>query len=436
MTSSVDTRLMPHQTTAVDWLLAHPRSGLADEMRVGKTAPALVAAQQAGTAQLLVLCPAVAVGMWHRAVQQWAPKLLGRVSVLSYDTYARNKSLREGVLAILPDTVILDEFHYLKTPSSLRTKRVLGTTSTTSELMQGAERVWCLSGTPMPNHAGELWTVFRHVFGEEKSYYSWVQHYTNFTYPQWGGMKILGNRKDTLPELRAKFRQFFLRRTFAEVFGDETSPFHWNAVSVDAGELPKALREMEASPEVRAIVDRIVEGKEDTAADDIHLATLRRLTAEAKLPAVLNYVKDELDSNPTRKLLVLGHHTDLLRGLADRLEAYGAGLITGATPGSARDKVIEAFQSNKTKRVVVGQIQACGTGVDMSAADAVIFAETLWNPGDNVQAANRARHMNKEAPIPVDVLGLSGSVDDAVARTRMRKLKMVSEVLDEERGVG
>lgn len=405
--------LDPHQVESVAWLLSHPRGGIADEMRVGKTAPTIRAAVAVGARRVLVVCPAIVVSNWYRQITLWTPREMvgkARWDVVSYN--------RLGMVRPGYDTVIFDECHYLKTPTAKRTLAAYGDPMGTGALIQHAERVWLLSGTVMPNHAGELWTHFAALFGETRSYGSWLHRYVDVAITPYG-IRPLRNKRETIRELRTKVREHFLRRTFAEVHGDGVDPLVWNVVPLDGTALPPAFHD---DPAVEAVAAAIREGREP---DEAHVSRLRRLVASVKASAVIAYLK-ELRAGGQRPL-VLAYHRDLIAEVA---EAFDAPTITGDTPLPKRDAAMAAFQSGAAP-VIVGQINACGTGVDLSRATCVVMAEEVWNPGDNVQAAMRAVHRDKKGPIPVDVVTLAGTIDDAVTRVRHRKEGMIRDVMDD-----
>lgn len=422
--------LDPHQEVAVDWLLAHPRGGLADEMRVGKTGPTMVATARAGAARVLVLCPAHVRAVWREAMRTWGTG--GAMwEIESYDRYANNARRRAELEAWAPDTLILDECHYLKTKGAKRTRAIYGTGCAGSPLLAAATRVWLLSGTPCPNGPHELWTHWRALFGEKRSYYQWVRHYCRIAHTD-HGVKVLGIRKVALPELQATFRSRFIRRRFREVHGTDT--LIWNVVPVSPNKVSREARTFLGSARHRELLDAL-QGATDLAGRKAELeeplATLRRLTVDIKASLTVQHVKGYLE-DPTARVLVLGYHREALGQVAEDLAAagYPTAMIRGGMDDAGKERATVAFQTGEA-RVLCGQIAACGSGIDLSAADAVVFAETVWTPGDNLQAAMRSQRRGKTHPVPVDVLVLEGSIDEAVERVKVRKIRTLEHTYDE-----
>ena len=146
--------LYPFQETGVDWLVANKRAYLADGMGLGKTVQAIDAASCLGVERPLVICPASAVPVWKEMWHEWGmPSVAETVRVVSYTKFVRYPAEDKD----WHDLLILDEAHYCKNMVAQRTKAALG-------LAHRSSRVWLLSGTPMPNHVGELYAPLRAVW--------------------------------------------------------------------------------------------------------------------------------------------------------------------------------------------------------------------------------------------------------------------------------
>jgi SNF2 family DNA or RNA helicase len=425
--------LDPHQVAAVELLSRSKRGGLFDQPRVGKTAPAIVAANKVRAERVLVLCPAVAVVNWQTQIVLWSRDRACLWEIESYDTYARNAKRRAQLEEVFePDLVILDEAHYLKNRSALRTKAIYGERCKgDTALLKTAEYVWALTGTPMPNHPGELWTHFRALAGEELSYGQWVDRYC-ITRPTAFGDQIVGIKQTMLPELREKVKNFARRLTFKAVHGNDKEPLLWNTVPVGGKGLPAAVKAAEGEKGVAKALEALKEGRKPTAEEEVELTKWRRVVSLVKAPLVVEYITDYLDADPRTKVLVLGWHTEALEAIDRGLAKYSAGIITGKTTRDVREKVRIRFQTLADKRVVTGNIQACGTAIDLSAATLVVFAELVYVPGDNEQAAMRAVNRDKQGVVPVDVLALAGSSDAGAMAAQVRKQRMQEQVYSTE----
>ncbi len=174
--------LYDYQEEGVNFLVAEMRRYLADGMGLGKTPQACVAAAEVGSRNTLVACPASAIANWHREWKDWGPA--EKVQVISFDMLRRYGY--EGS----PDLTIIDEAHYAKTPLALRTKAAMAAA-------RQSPRSWLLSGTPMPNHPGELYAPIAALWPEELerigvyTHAQWFNHFCKW-YPTQYGKKVYG----------------------------------------------------------------------------------------------------------------------------------------------------------------------------------------------------------------------------------------------------
>lgn len=424
--------LFPYQQTGVAFLQQKRAALLADGMGLGKTAQAIVAANEVKAERVAVICPAIARINWRREFAMWGDGQ--HLFVESYDTIVRRKSSREALQEFKPHVLILDEAHYLKNRTSKRTKALYGQHCRGDGLIACADRVWLLTGTPAPNDVSELWPHMSALWPEllpyDKKFFSFVQRYVHYDSTPFG-LKFIGNKKERLPELREKLSSIMLRRKAEDVLTD-LPPIHWQDVTVEPDEIDPELKAIEASPEVKALRAVLADpGAEVTDAESVAMASLRRMTGAAKAGVIGRMVAEELANNAYEKVIIFAHHKDVIAVLLDELAGFECVSITGATPQRIRQDNIDRFQTDARCRVFIGQIQACATAVTLHAANQVIFAEASWTPSDNAQAAKRAHRIGQTRPVMVRMVGLAGSIDEAVTRVLARKSRQISEALGE-----
>lgn len=428
------TQLFPYQQTGVEFLAARDRALLADGMGLGKTAQAIVAANMVGAKTVVVVCPAIARTNWRREWDRWGT---GQdLHVYSYDAIVRRASAKDELKALAPDVLILDEAHYLKSRTSKRTKAFYGPFLRGDGLAACAKRVWLLTGTPCPNDVTELYPHLRGLWPEllpgDGKFQTYLDRYVLWDATPFG-MKILGNKKAALPELRAVLSSVMLRRRAEEVLKD-LPPIMWQEVTLDPGRLDPALAAIEASPEIKAL-RAVLEDPNATLedADQIALATLRKITGQRKAELVVDLVREELRENAYQKVLIFAHHVDVIERMRAALDEFGAVMILGRSPQTQRDQAIDAFQNDPFCQVFIGQIQACATAVTLTATNQVVFAEMSWTPADNLQAAKRAHRIGQDRPVMVRTVSLAGSIDEAITRTLARKSRQINEVFEERK---
>jgi len=315
--------------------------------------------------------------------------------------------------------VILDEAHRLKSPDAKQTHALYGRKCRGSWIQQ-ADIVWAASGTFVPNHAGELWTHWRALFHESLEHWQWIDRYCLTQPTQWG-LRVVGNNPVHLEELKAKIKTHLFRRTQAQVW-DQLPRLNWSVQELEGAPKSVLLEERKLG----LVSSHFSEGYRS----DPKFSTLRRVTGEAKTAQVAAFVADLIDQG-RQKILVGFWHTDVAQQIQARLwetHRLTSFLIDGSTAAATRTGRVQVFQEATTPVILLGQIQACGEVICLDRADHVVMAETSWVPGQDLQFAMRAVGMEPCAK-PVDLLALTGTLDETIAKTKVRKRRMQSQLL-------
>jgi SWI/SNF-related matrix-associated actin-dependent regulator of chromatin subfamily A-like protein 1 len=428
--------LFPYQAEGAAFLAKRRKALLADGMGLGKSAQAIVAAQAIEAKKVVVICPAIAVPMWVREFPKWALNNEITPYVVSYDRVRLRQDIRLAIEKMRPDVLILDEAHYLKERTSKRTKAIYGQFCRGDGLVAHAKCVWLLTGTPAPNDVSELFPHIRALWPDmlpaPGNYDAFLKQYC-VTVATPYGLKVVGNKNMT--DLRKALSMFMLRRKAEDVLKD-LPPIVWEDTVLEPIEAAKELEQLENSEEFAVLRDLLKESGEETELPDtVAMATLRRLTGMAKAPAIASMLAEELKGQQYNKVIVFAHHRDVIEKLHQELREFGCVVITGSTTQSGRAAAIDRFQDDPNCRVFIGQIQACATAITLHAAHHVVFAEASWTPSDNVQAAKRAHRIGQNRPVIVRMIGLAGSIDEAVTAVLARKSRLISEVLEQENRV-
>jgi len=394
----------PYQEVGRDFLAARRHALLADQMRVGKTPQAILAADKVSAQNVLVLCPAIATYQWRAEWAAWSPErppafILGREAPIHFRgvviaSYNRGMQHLEALCKQRWDVFIPDEAHYAKNPEAGRTKMVYGK----GGLGWASDRIWALTGTPTPNHAGEVWPMLR-AYGVVKMTY--LEFISYFCYYDWQQQRVLGNKLSTLSELRALMASVVLRRTRKEVAPEmpEIGYSFLNLAPVAGVDLP--------SEDLSAI------DEEDRIA-----------VTSAMVPGLAAEIIEQISLGTYAQTVVFGYHIAPLEQLRQRLHAAGisAELLTGRTTPAQRQQIQAMFRAGAIQ-VVIGQIIAAGVAIDLSAASHGYLLEMDWVPGNNEQAASRMVNLQTREPVTVDVVTWPGTVLDAVQRTLLRKVQ-------------
>lgn len=420
--------LHPYQLDGVKFLSERAHAYLCDEMGLGKSAQAIVAASTVRVKSILVIAPASAVENWKREFKFWAPHLLPVLEVHSYEMAVKLKSqLTAPTRTTRWDLTIIDEAHYLKSPDAKRTHAILGV----GGIAHHAHRTWLLSGTPMPNHAGELWVVLRTFGLTSYDYEDYLKRYCN-VYQQnyhWKP-RVLGTKQDHIHEVKTALSKLALRRTTAEVLKD-LPPINFQTHYLNEGDF-----EIELSPSMREKLNEEltrIAFELSTDLDDERLiatlevlaksvSTIRRYNGLKKAKAASELVLEELQSNAYQKIILFCAHRAVAQDLEKSLIQYFPVVVQGDTPQGDRMSLIDRFNLNPECRVFIGNIQAAGVAINLTAANQVLFVEQSWTPADNAQAAKRAHRIGQKLPVFVRTLSIANTIDEKISATLSRKM--------------
>jgi SNF2 family DNA or RNA helicase len=163
------------------------------------------------------------------------------------------------------------------------------------------------------------------------------------------------------------------------------------------------------------------------------MSRVRHETAVAKVPYVIDFIKGQLEDNDN-KIVVFAHHRDVVQALMNGLAEFGTVQLVGGMSSELKDVSVRAFQNNPHCRIFVGNIQAAGVGITLTAASHVIFAELDWVPANITQAEDRCHRIGQHDSVLVQHLVLEGSLDARMAQKLVQKQRVADAALDTQKG--
>ncbi|XP_066301333.1 SWI/SNF-related matrix-associated actin-dependent regulator of chromatin subfamily A-like protein 1 [Branchiostoma lanceolatum] len=417
--------LLPFQRKGVNFAIwRNGRVLLADDMGLGKTMQALcVAAYYRKEWPLLIVTPSSLRLTWAEAFHRWLPSLdpqaitvmltgkdnpaSGQVTITSYDLMVRcSQQIRARGFKV----IIMDESHVLKNFKTARTKAAL-------PLLKTASRVLLLSGTPALSRPSELFTQLsaveprlfnsfhefgiRYCQGKQTAFcwdYSGSCNMKELQLVLEERVMIRRLKKDVLSQLPAKQRQVVVMEPGVV----NMKSFH-------------------------AAADEMTKKHKNNAEQRGALLQYFNETALVKIPHIKDYVLDLLEAD--RKFLVFAHHQIVLDSLRDALDKKGYGYIRidGKTPSEVRQQLCNKYQTQDSCQVALLSITAASTGLTLTAASLVVFAELFWNPGVLVQAEDRAHRIGQQDCVNVHYLVARGTADDYIWPLVQGKLDVLSK---------
>jgi len=463
---------LPYQRAGIGFALGNDAVLIGDEMGLGKTIQALgVINADESARRVLVICPASLRLNWKREAEKWLvrdfdftvvegrkatiPALSERhVVIVNYDVL---KAHHDVLHSTEWDVLVVDEAHYLKNPKAQRTSEVFGRWNKDAAkalpALDAKRRIF-LTGTPIPNRPIELWALVRSLDSQSlgRSWKGFARRYCDAHETRYGWDT---SGASNLDELQQRMRATFLvRRLKADVLKELPAkrrqlivlPPNGAAKHVRAEQKAIAAREeTEIRLQVAAALAKAADDDEayEAAVAELRdalrvafeeMAALRRETAVAKIPHVVEHVRNVVSS--AGQVVVFAHHKDVVKGIREKLEAGSKTdepltcvQITGDTPMKDRDTAVQAFQAGQAQ-VFIGNIQAAGVGLTLTASSHVVFAELDWVPGNVTQAEDRCHRIGQTASVTVQHIVLEGSIDETMARTLIEKQAVQDAALD------
>jgi len=397
------------------------RALIADEMGLGKTIEALAwIAGSVDRRPAVVVSPAHLRINWLREGERMGlrvvvlegrrPRRVSRadVYVVGYDVL---KWWVSSLKAVRYVTVVADEAHYVKNEKASRSRAAY-------ELARRAKYRLALTGTPITNKPPELYGVLRFVWQERfRRRGDFLEQNCYKVLKPWGVDYVV--RPRSLAALHAELKQLGMIRRLK----DETLP------------LPSKLRRIERL-EVDLTEYRKIEAKKPDESNRweryVWIGRIRRAAAAAKLDAVVKWIAERLDAG--EKLIVFAVHRFVIRRLRDEFRDRAV-VVYGAVSPSEKDVAVRRFQTDPAVRLFIGQIVAAGTGLTLTSATRVVFAELSWSPADHLQAEDRAHRIGQGRDVEVVYLVAAGTIEEAVCRVLSRKSREAAEAIDGRRDI-
>ncbi|CUI07159.1 COG0553: Superfamily II DNA/RNA helicases, SNF2 family [Janthinobacterium sp. CG23_2] len=420
---------------------------LADDMGLGKTIQTLshiLLEKEAGRLDrpALVVAPTSLMGNWQEEAARFAPAL--RVLLLhGPDRAARFDSMGSHDLVLTTYALLArdeaallgQEFHLLILDESQYIKNHRSKAAETATLLRARHRL-CLTGTPLQNHLGELWSQFHFLLpgllGDEKQFNS------DFRKPVERDGDAGRNAF-----LTRRIKPFLLRRTKDHVAKELPAKTEMLREVTLAGAqrdlyetvrlaMDKKVRAAIASKGVARSQIVILEAllKLRQVCCDPRLVSLaggRKSGAQSAKLAELTVMLDEL-LDEGRKILVFSQFTSMLALIEDELRArkIGYALLTGDTKD--RSAQVAAFQSGAVPVFLIS-LKAGGVGLNLTAADTVIHYDPWWNPAVENQATDRAWRIGQDKPVFVYKLIAKATLEEKIQEMQQRKAALASAVL-------
>ena len=461
--------LYPFQKTGVQYAVETKNCLIADQMGLGKTVQGLLTVSITDSFPVIVVVPASGKGHWAREAEKWIPGLnvailTGRqpVSLLDAENKCRFDMLivnydildgwKDALVELQPKAIIADECHKVKNQKSTRSKAVWHII----ERVPDMRRIF-MSGTPVVNRPMEFWTMIR-MLGYSDQFGGMGQYKWRYDNEYRGRLEELNTRarsyfmirrlkRDVLKELPEKQRitepvEIDNKKEYAEAERDIAGYFAQKAVEDEEYEKRKlgffhdafaqGLPADEIEKFVKEQMDQAYSADYNRAyaiasraQELLRWEGLKQLAVKGKMAAVEAWLDEFLESD--EKLVVFATHTHIIERLARR---YNAPYIRGDVKSEERDIRVARFQNDPNCRLIIGNIQAMGEIITLTAASNVAFIEFGWNPKDHDQAEDRCHRIGQKDSVTVWNLVAEGTIDEEISALIEKKRMIVDSIQD------
>jgi len=438
--------LRAYQRFGLGWLRFLDQMGwggcLADDMGLGKTVQALALLQllkeegREGTS--LIVTPKSLSFNWMREAKRFAPNL----KVLSYTGLKRAAAFEKlsdyDIVLTTYGTVRRDaeklsgfRFLYLILDEAQAIKNAESQNAKSASVLQGERRL-ILSGTPVQNHLGELWSLFDFLNpGMLGTYGAFKKRFASDKAPDSGSTTFL----------RRTLRPFILRRKKDEVTPDLPPKFEETIVCEMEAEQKQVYKEVKER--CRNSVLSQVKAK-GMARSKLHiLEALLRMRQAACHPGLLSDKYAKMASGKIRalvsmlsevedeghKVLIFSQFTSLLAIVRDEMDQ--AGKSYEYLDGRTRDREarVDRFQNDKKCRFFLISLKAGGLGLNLTAADYVFILDPWWNPAVETQAIDRAHRIGQDKTVFAYRLVSRDSIEERIADLQESKRKLADAIV-------
>ena len=421
---------LEHQKVAIEKLVGSKKFILADDMGLGKTTAAIIASIETNVKKILIICPASLKLNWEREIRNYSDRSVyiceGKnfstehdIVIVNYDIVKNFYDLKDKENSPITkgnfDLIIMDEAHYVANPQSLRTKLI-------NSFVKSSEYLWLLTGTPMTNRPINYYNLLNLI--ESPVAQNWMAYVIRYCQ---GYQFKAGNRKvwnvngaSNLEELRDRTSRQVLRRLKEDVLDlpeKIITPIYLRLKSKKYEELMGEYYEWyNKNPD---------ESKSLTVQFN-KLMKVRQAIAEGKVPDTIEFIENVLEQG--KKVIVFTNFTDTLQQIHTHFGKKSV-YLDGTCSKAQRQYAVDQFQDNEKISVFVGNIQAAGVGITLTAGEAVIFNDLSFVPAHHQQAEDRAYRYGQKNCVSVYYPIFDNTIEGVIYDMLINKKNIIDTVM-------
>lgn len=427
-------KLRKFQEEGRDFLVKNKVALLADQMRLGKSAQTIAAADKLGAKKILVVCPATCKITWQRQFAQWSDRdrslqiVSGTKAIISdadiiiinYDIIWRPE-IKKQLLKKKFSVGIIDESHYLAGRKSNRTKALLDSNDRTP-ILSRCVYTWFVSGTPLLNRPRDLFPILAacapEVIAPYTSYRAFTRHFCG---GYWDGIQWLDKGATNTEELNRRLHSGFMLRRLRKDHIDELPPTYQMIPLAAEGNKIKTYMAKEIAWDKDDAEYQKLDGDE-------HIATVRRELGLYKIPAAIQYIKHIMTMED--KLVVFAYHKEVMRELYERLTEFNPALLVGGMSGERKQEAVDTFTDDPNCRIFLANHVAAREGLDLAVSHHILSVEGSWIPGEMEQYTDRCAGFNQTKKVSIQFMVIEKSLEENMFRTVIDKKNKIEQIIE------
>lgn len=380
---------LEHQKEAIKSLVENKKFILADDMGLGKTTSTIIGALETGAKKTLIICPASLKINWQREIQNYTDRPTsiiegkkwedGDFVIINYDIIKNfhdvNNKSESIILNNKFDLIIVDEAHYIQNKQAQRTKLI-------NDIAKASERLWLLTGTPITSRPINYYNLLNLIdCPVALNWMAYVKRYCSGFQFRAGKRRVWNvSGASNLEELRDRTSNLILRRLKENVLDlpeKIITPVYLRLKSKEYESLMGEYYQwFDKSGEADSLTLQFTK-----------LTKVRQVIAEEKVSSTIELCENIIEQG--KKVIVFTNFTKTLEMI---LEHFGKSAVRldGSMSQKDRQDSVDRFQNDENVMVFVGNIKAAGTGITLTAGEAVIMNDLSFLPSDHSQAEDRA----------------------------------------------
>jgi len=454
---------LPYQKAGIEFISKRIHVLLADDPGLGKTIQVIGAINYLqNIKKILIVCPASLKINWKRECESWLvnPRKIqllyslpaklkdykehgyhfnptSDIFIINYDIL---KNFKDEIKKTKWDLLVLDEAHYVKNRKAIRSKIAFS--------IKAKKKIF-LTGTPIENRPMDVFPLLKSLDPVNwKNYFDFGMRYCNGNQTNFGWDF---NGACRLDELQYKLRSsIMIRRKKIDVLKDLPPKFR-QVIELPSIGLEKLIEKEISSKEKIKLVSSSVKNAETGSLSDTNegfadriselsgdsknydfseIARARYDVAIAKIPLVVEHLKNCFNDSPKHKIVLFGFHRDVISKLQEECVEYNPVILVGGMNDADKQFSIDTFNKEDSCRLFIGNIRAAGVGITLVSSHHVIFAELDWNPAVITQCEDRVHRIGQKENVLVQHLVLENSMDAKMIKTIIDKQKIADSLLD------